>query len=106
MSDYLWLFYEDWWLFVIIYFDGWLFAIICDNFMCMDDYLWYSYVHGWLFVIILWGFIKIIQMHVNICEFIGSKWCFDNVKRLYYYWVVYVTTGVGLKSQNRQFKIF
>ena len=55
--------------------------------MYMDDYLWQLYVHGWLFVVILWGFIAIIQMYVNLCEFKGNKWCFSNKKCFYYYWV-------------------
>ena len=45
-------------------------------------------------------------MQVNLCKFTGYKWCFNNKKCFYYYCVVSVTTGVGLKSQNGQFKIF
>ena len=85
---------------LISYFDGWLFAIICDNFMCMDDYL---RAYCWLFGEDLK---KIIEIYVNVCEFIGNKWWFKNKKCFYYYWVVKVTTEVGLKSQNGQFKDF
>ena len=76
-------------------------VIICGYFMKIDGYLWLFILmddYLQLFVIILcawiivWGhiadyfvkIIKIIQIYVNLC----NKWCFNNKKCFYYYWVV------------------
>ena len=58
-----------------------------------------------LLLINMWGFIKSMWIYVNLCEFMGNKWCFNNKNVFTTIHVVWVTTGDGLKSQNGQFKI-
>ena len=47
--------------------------VICDKFMYIDDYF------------ILWGFKKITQIYVNLCKYMGNKWCFNNKHFFYCY---------------------